>query len=152
MQCWAAAQNICSSPHPTYFLCHRSPASCGLATSPCLELVFFPISILTPKNWNTSSRPDLPTLDPFSPFIASGVDSRPKKSNSCLDSRPKGLGSRGTTRRLGFLRPVWHRDLLMYNNCFFENWYQQSWDWDFPLRVEFLLKTESGYLRDAGVT
>ena len=44
MQCWAAVQNICRSPHPAYFLCHCSPASRGLASSPCLELVFFSIS------------------------------------------------------------------------------------------------------------
>jgi len=25
----------------------------------------------------------------------------------------------------------------MYNNCFFENWYQQSRDWDLPLIVQF---------------
>jgi len=39
-------------------------------------------------NFYTSSRPDLPTLGPFAPFFASGVDSRPKKSNSCLISQP----------------------------------------------------------------
>ena len=43
-------------------------------------------------------RPELPTLGPFSPFFASGVDSRPKKSKNSLDSRPSGLGSGGETR------------------------------------------------------
>jgi len=46
-----------------------------------------------------NSRPKLPTLGPFSPFFASGVDSRPKKSKNSLDSRPSGLGSGGETRR-----------------------------------------------------
>jgi len=45
-----------------------------------------------------NSRPKLPTLGPFSPFFASGVDSRPKKSKNSLDSRPSGLGSGGETR------------------------------------------------------
>ena len=49
-----------------------------------------------------NSRPELPTLGPFSPFFASGVDSRPKKSKNSLDSRPSGLGSGGVTRG-GFL-------------------------------------------------
>ena len=31
MQCWAAAQNVYTSPHPAYFLCHGSPASRGFA-------------------------------------------------------------------------------------------------------------------------
>jgi len=35
------------------------------------------------------------------------------------------------------MRPIRHRDLSMYNNCFLENWYQQSRDWDFPLIVQF---------------
>jgi len=39
------------------------------------------------------------TLGPFSPFFASGVDSRPKKPRNSLDSRPSGLGSGSETRR-----------------------------------------------------
>jgi len=35
------------------------------------------------------------------------------------------------------LRPIRHRDLSMYNNCFFENWYQRSRDRDFPLIVQY---------------
>ena len=35
------------------------------------------------------------------------------------------------------VRPIRHRDLSMYDNCFFENWYQQSQDWDFSLIVQF---------------
>ena len=81
MQCWAAAQNICSSPHPAYFLCHRSPASCGLATSPCLELVFFSISMLAP---DPTSRPSGPFL-PFWPR-----ESTPDPRNRILDSTPVG--------------------------------------------------------------
>ena len=44
-----------------------------------------------------NSRPELPTLGPFSPFFASGVDSRPKKSKNSLGPRPSGLGSGGVT-------------------------------------------------------
>ena len=53
-----------------------------------------------------NSRPKLPTLGPFSPFFASGVDSRPKKSKNSLDSRPSGLGSGGETRSHTFLKSI----------------------------------------------
>ena len=90
MQCWAAAQNICSSPHPADFLCHRSPASHGFA-----KLCWTGARLLF--NFCASSRHKLPTLGTFSPFFASGVNSRCKKSTFCLDRRGKGLDSGGKT-------------------------------------------------------
>jgi len=36
------------------------------------------------------------------------------------------------------LRPIRHQNFSMYNNYFFENWYQRSRDRDFPLIVQFL--------------
>jgi len=92
MQCWAAAQNICSSPHPADFLCHRSPASHGFA-----KLCWTGARLLF--NFCASSRHKLPTLGTFSPFFASGVNSRCKKSTFCLDRRGKGLDSGGKTCR-----------------------------------------------------
>jgi len=41
MQCCAAAQYVCSSPHPAYLLCHRSPASRGFDKLSGSELDFF---------------------------------------------------------------------------------------------------------------
>ena len=73
-------------PPPSLFplpLQHRKPRLCQALL--VLSSIFF--------NFYASSRLKLPTLGPFSPFFASGVDSRPKKWNFCLDSRPEGLGS-----------------------------------------------------------
>ena len=35
------------------------------------------------------------------------------------------------------VRPIRHPDFSMYNNCFFENWYQQSRDRDFHWIVQY---------------
>jgi len=53
MQCWAVAQNICSSPHPAYFLCHRIVSSsfffqvlCKLPTRPPDPRALYSLSCL----------------------------------------------------------------------------------------------------------
>jgi len=43
----------------------------------------------------------------------------------------------GRNKRNKGIRPIRHRDFSMYNNCFFENWYQRSRDRGFPLIVQF---------------
>ena len=45
----------------------------------------------------------------------------------------------------GKIRPIRHRDFSMYNNCFFENWYQRSRDGDFHWIVQYcdVVKTAS---------
>ena len=75
--------------------CRNPPTQLiSLATAPQLQL-----EQALHRKFYASSRPELPTLGPFSPFFASGVDSRPRKPRNCLDSRPSGLGSGGETRR-----------------------------------------------------
>jgi len=79
-------------PPPSLFPLPPQPSKRGSPSSPSLELNRF-------FNFYASSRPELPTLGPCSPFFASGVDSPSKKSKNCLDSRPEGLGPGGATRR-----------------------------------------------------
>jgi len=92
MQCWAATQNICSSPHPAYFLCHRSPASAARQALLVSSSIVFSISMRAP---DPSSQPSGP-VHPFLPR-----ESTPHPRNRKIASTPDPRASGQEVQRAG---------------------------------------------------